>query len=194
MTEWELQDQLTVQWIKSPLQFQGTSYFLVAWELMFPSWEINNNKKKWNEVSVDFILFDGKETFLCLELKNILKGQKPLLAAYCQAVHRSNLFATQYHSDKIAKAHFACFDSMNSYRIREFSYPRREFIFPTHPTVKTVLAAREFPSNNEVSILKWNEMDWQSFKDEIGKYVATKEMNRMMELGKNNEGVITITV
>ena len=48
MTEWELQDQLTLQWIKEPLTFQGKPYYLVAWELMFPSWGINNKKKKWS--------------------------------------------------------------------------------------------------------------------------------------------------
>jgi hypothetical protein len=53
---------------------------------------INNNKKKWNEVSVDFILFDGKEAFLCLELKNEIRGKKALLSAYCQAFHRVYFF------------------------------------------------------------------------------------------------------
>jgi hypothetical protein len=91
MNEWELQDQLTLQWIEKPLLFNGIEYFVVAWELMFPSWGINNNKKKWNEPSVDFILFDGKETFLCLELENEVKSRKPLLSPYCQSIYRTAL-------------------------------------------------------------------------------------------------------
>jgi hypothetical protein len=61
-------------------------------ELMFPSCGINSNKNKWNEVSVDFILFDGMEPFLCLEMKNEIKGKKALLVAYCQVLHRAHLF------------------------------------------------------------------------------------------------------
>jgi hypothetical protein len=80
MNEWQLQDHLTTTWLQSPPIIDGRKFHLVAWELMFPSWGINDKKRKWNEVSVDFILFDSKQTFLCLELKNEIKGLWALIS------------------------------------------------------------------------------------------------------------------
>ncbi|MBL0317560.1 MAG: hypothetical protein IPP69_18090 [Flavobacteriales bacterium] len=109
MNEWQLQDQLTISWIHNPPIIEGRVFDVVAWELMFPSWKINENKKKWNEVSVDFILFDRDQTFLCLELKNEIKGRRALLSAYCQALSRTHLFEEQYNPERMRSAHLELF-------------------------------------------------------------------------------------
>jgi hypothetical protein len=192
MTEWELQDHLTVQWINSPLQFQGTTYYLVAWELMFPSWEINNNKKKWNEVSVDFILFDGKETFLCLELKNEIKGKKALLSAYCQAMHRTHLFRNLYTPDKMLIAHQICFSKEDSYRIRNVTFNQRITPFPENPIVLPILAAMKFPVAAENMIAEWAQMSASDFADLIGRYKGVKEFRRIEEEGVRRVAVAVV--
>ncbi|MEW6667146.1 MAG: hypothetical protein AB1512_18235, partial [Thermodesulfobacteriota bacterium] len=66
MNEWDLQRQLSRIWRGAiSIEHRAQLYRLVCWELMFPSWQINYKLRKWNEPSIDFILFDGKEKFLC---------------------------------------------------------------------------------------------------------------------------------
>ena len=83
MNEWQLQDYLTKKWRKENLVFEGSDYRLVCWELMFPSWEINDNRAKWNETSIDFIFYSIElAEFLCIELKNIIKDSVPIVIAH----------------------------------------------------------------------------------------------------------------
>jgi hypothetical protein len=192
MNEWQLQDQLTLQWNEKPLLLNGVEYFLVAWELMFPSWGINNNKKKWNEVSVDFILFDGKETFLCLELKNEIKGKKALLSAYCQALHRTHLFRNQYTPEKMLIAHQACFSKEDSYRIRNSTFHQHTTPFPENPIVLTILAARKFPAAAENLIAEWAEMSASDFVVVIGQYRGGKELRRVEKEGVRREALMLL--
>ena len=91
MDEWKLQEYLTKKWRKQNLVFEGSDYRLVCWELMFHSWEINDNRAKWDEISIDFIFYSIElAEFLCIELKNIIKGRRKLLLAYCQASQRTD--------------------------------------------------------------------------------------------------------
>jgi hypothetical protein len=174
MTEWELQDQLTLQWIDKPLLFNGVEYFVVAWELMFPSWQINENSKKWNEKSVDFIMFDGISTFLCLELKNEIKGRQALLSAYCQAMHRTRLFKSQYRPSLMKNAHNACFDRNNSYRIQQIDEIKRDFNFPAKADFQCVLAAAKFPANAAESFQEWRRMTKEQLFYMMDKYKRNK--------------------
>jgi len=188
--EWDLQDQLTLKWIRTPLHLNHVDYFLVAWELMFPSWKINDKNKKWNEVSIDFILFDGEQTFLCLELKNIIKGRKALLSAYCQVAHRTALFQAQYDTIKMGNLYQNCFDSSLSYRVRESISPSRRFNFPVIPNVIPVLAAAEIPNASLEMIAAWNVMGWETFCSERSCYTKLKEMDRLMDMNVKLEDVV----
>lgn len=183
MNEWELQEALTLQWIKCPLRISGIDYFLVAWELMFPSWEINHKSKKWNEVSIDFIFFDGQETYLCLELKNNIKSRKPLLSAFCQTLHRTSLFREQYNPEKMRRVNKYCFDKMHSYRVQEVENKVRTFDFPETAQVIPILAAREFPENGKSDISKWNDLGWNEFEIDLLNYTMGKEMDRLYNQG-----------
>lgn len=187
MNEWQLQDQLTTEWIQNPLTFEGMAYELVACELMFPSWKINNNKKKWNEVSVDFILFDREQTFLCLELKNEIKGKRALLSAYCQTLTRTHLFRQQYNPERMRSAHLSCFNKAESYRIQSLNAFLVEFIFPSQMEVIPVLAARKFPKGAEEMIQNWSSMSAQDFHAELERYSNMKEMERIVEWGCGKE-------
>ena len=97
MNEQELQEILSSNWRQNNLEYSFDEFRLICWELMFPSWSINDNKRKWNEKSIDFIFYsENSETFICGELKNKIKDRKNLLAAYCQTVQRSIRFNQQY--------------------------------------------------------------------------------------------------
>ncbi|MBL0317569.1 MAG: hypothetical protein IPP69_18135, partial [Flavobacteriales bacterium] len=157
MNEWQLQDQLTISWIHNLPIIEGLVFDVVAWELMFPSWKINDNKGKWNEVSVDFILFDRDQTFLCLELKNEIKEQRALLSAYCQTL-RTHLFLQQYNPERMRSAHLSCFNKAESYRIQNLNASLVEFNFPSQMEVIPVLAARKFPVGAKGNDSKWSSM------------------------------------
>jgi len=55
--ELALQGRLTLKWIENPSIFKDVEYYLIARELMFPSRRKNDKYTKWNEVSIDFILY-----------------------------------------------------------------------------------------------------------------------------------------
>jgi hypothetical protein len=194
MNEWQLQSHLTHQWTKNPLIHKDRKFYLIAWELMFPSWGINRNTGKWNEVSVDFILFDGEKTFLCLELKNEIKSRKPLLSAYCQASHRTSLFIEQYDREKMQRAQEDCFSSNDARALKNQVNFIPSFSFPKTPKVISVLAARRFPHNAEDQVERWNSMPLDEMKVEIQQYTPTKEMKRFMDMTASKQRVEMIVV
>jgi hypothetical protein len=181
MNEWQLQDKLTLRWIQNPLSIDDKPFHLVAWELMFPSWQINENKKKWNEPSIDFIAFDGNETFSCIELKNEIKGKRALLSAYCQVLHRAHLFKTQYAPSKMLAAQTQCFNPADSYRIQSVQFKQPAFPFPQSPIVKPILAARKFPEYSTRLIEEWTMLQDEEFKDAIPNYSQNEEFRRMLD-------------
>ncbi|KJS02787.1 MAG: hypothetical protein VR65_03785 [Desulfobulbaceae bacterium BRH_c16a] len=58
MTEWELQCRLTERWAADGLRINGRLHFLAAWEVMSPSWRINDSRRYWSEPSIDFLVAD----------------------------------------------------------------------------------------------------------------------------------------
>lgn len=192
MNEWQLQDQLTAAWIQNPPIIEGRAFHLVAWELMFPSWAINEKKRKWNEVSIDFIAFDGHQTFACIELKNEIKGKRALLSAYCQALHRTHLFKTQYAPSKMSEAQFQCFNPADSYRIQSVQFENKTFAFPHSPIVKPILAARKFPEHSEQLINDWSQMSDSEFRECLLGYAQVKEFRRVMEVGCGRAEVLIL--
>ena len=92
------------------------------------------------------MLFYGQQTFLCLELNNIIKGRRALLSAYCQVSHRTTLFKAQYNATKVGNIYQNCFNSSISYRVGESTSPSRQINFPEKAIVIPVLAADEIPT------------------------------------------------
>ena len=118
--EHELQLILTNHWIKNKFIYNSILYELVCWELMFPSWGINNNKGKWNEPSIDFIFYnEQKSEFLCVELKNVVKNRRELLAGFCQVSYSAVQFKQQYSIDKIKRAQSLCYKELNERNIKK---------------------------------------------------------------------------
>jgi len=187
MNEWELQEILSSNWRQKNLEYNSDEFRLICWELMFPSWSINDNKRKWNEISIDFIFYSEKtETFICGELKNKIKGRKNLLSAYCQTVQRSIRFIQQYSPSKMNKAMKECFKHSPAERGGEI-LDVENIRFPKEPRIKMALLALEFPEKSNENIEKWNNLGLMELKGEITHYSENKEFGRFLSLIK--EGI-----
>ena len=178
MNEWELQHYLTKKWRKDNLYYNGFDYHLVCWELMFPSWDINDNRTKWNEISIDFILYSTElNEFLCVELKNIIKGKKNLLSAYCQATQRTINFIEQYDVKKLNRARKLC--HISSINERGGVEPTIDEIkFSKKPVIKRVLMAKSFQSNASEFIDYLNSLNRSELQNEYSIYSTNKEFDR----------------
>jgi hypothetical protein len=147
MNEHELQIILRNDWTENKFNFNSSLYELICWELMFPSWEINNNKGKFNEPSIDFIFYsEEKSEFLCVELKNEIKNRGELLSGFCQVAYSASQFKKQYSIDKIKNAQSSCFNELE----RESGKKVKNFLnieFSESPKIKRILLAKKFPMN-----------------------------------------------
>ncbi len=178
MNEWELQHYLTKKWRKENLYYNSFEYHLVCWELMFPSWEINDKRTKWNEISIDFILYSIElSEFLCVELKNIVKGKKNLLSAYCQATQRTIHFIEQYDVKKLNRARKLCHTSSINER-GGVNSTIDEIEFSKKPSIKRILMAKSFQSNASVLIDRLNTLNRNELQNEYSSYAITKEFER----------------
>lgn len=178
MTEWELQNHLTKKWRKNNFFHNGTEYILVCWELMFPSWDINDKRTKWNEISIDFILYSiNLKQFLCVELKNNLKGKKELLTGYCQATQRTINFIEQYDVTKLERARKLCY-SITNFDRGGVDQTIDEIKFPHRPLINRVLMANSFQSKASDYIDYLNSLKRIDLQKEYSIYSLNKEFER----------------
>ena len=183
MNEWDLQNSLSKYWRDNALLFESEYFKLICWELMFPSWSINDNKRKWNEISIDFIFYaQESKTFICGELKNVIKSRKELLSAYCQTITRSMEFTRQYSCEKMNSAMKECFSNSSNER---GGVTKKETInFSAKPNVKMILFAYKFPKNTYETIRRWNRMTFEEIIDLVETYSENKEFKRFKKVDK----------
>ena len=74
MTEWELQELLTPLWMERGIDLAGEQLVLVAWEVMLPSWKINDPSETWLP-SIDFVALDSDARLVAIELKTSIRGR-----------------------------------------------------------------------------------------------------------------------
>ena len=108
VTEWLLQESLTQRWLGPGIDLGGEKLLLVAWELMVPSWEINDAAMRWNEPSIDFLAIDRSGRLVAIELKIEVPGRKPAWAVLCQVTHRAVCVARTVTPELLERAHDAC--------------------------------------------------------------------------------------
>ena len=89
MNEWQLQKSLTSRWLEDGVRVGRQRYFLLAWEVMVPSWRINDASTYWAEPSIDFLVADEDGQLAAIELKTSIHGVKPVWRALCQVTHRA---------------------------------------------------------------------------------------------------------
>ena len=70
MTEWELQIALTRRWAGEGANVAGRRHMLVAWEVMAPSYEINDYRR-FGEPAIDFLLVDEDGQLRAVEVKTL---------------------------------------------------------------------------------------------------------------------------
>jgi len=169
MNEWQLQEDLENRWSRDGLFWKDKKWSLVTRELMFPSWTINNNKKKWNEPSVDFVLFDGEKSFLILELKYEIKGPVKLLEAFCQVQHSAQRFLEGYSPQKMST-------------VAVLKNNQESFYFPIFPQVELLVMALTIPKKSKELLEKWNGMNAYEIKRLIGEYSARRVFERFEDV------------
>ncbi|MDC0359174.1 hypothetical protein OAM92_00420 [Acidimicrobiales bacterium] len=108
MNEFQLQELLTPRWLADGIQLGDERLMLVAWEVMLPSWDINDSTKRWNEPSIDFLGLDESGRLAAIELKMVVPGRKPAWAVLCQLTHRAVGLSRSFTPDLLAGAYAAC--------------------------------------------------------------------------------------
>lgn len=181
LNEWRLQELLTNFLNKDVLLLNGIAFELVCWELMFPSFKINNKYVKWNEISIDFICYNYYiNHFLMVELKNNIKGKAKLLEAFCQVTTRAAAFQKYYDVDKIEQAHQLCMKEMQS--ARGSLSKSTPMVFLDNPSISRLLIANTFPKNANAELVKFNSMRFEEMQSETLRYAVSKEFSRFNAL------------
>lgn len=184
MNEWELQKNLKKEYLRELLIFEEKRYRLVCWELMFPSWKINDKKGKWDEPSVDFIFYsEGDNQFLCVELKNNLRFKKDLLSAYCQVIHRTIKFIKQYSIEKISSANKLCLEHLSN-EATDYTGIKEPITFQENPRVLPVLMANSFHSGSHSLVNLWDSYSLELLKQETNGYARNMEFKRINEISE----------
>jgi len=157
MNEWQLQERLTNRWMRNGIEIGSDRHFLVAWEVMVPSWRINDASKYWAEPSIDFLAADEHGTLTAIELKMKVPGRKPAWRVLCQVTHRSILLRDTFSEQRLEAAHFAAVSGRHG-RVRGPDVSdlaeahRRFFGMPTGAEfaaddIERVVAATDFGHN-----------------------------------------------
>lgn len=183
MNEWDLQHTLSTKFRSERLQFGSVEFELVCWELMFPSWSVNDKFSKWNETSIDFIFYsENKNLFLCVELKNNLKTKKELLSAYCQVTQRAVKFSEQFSIEKITNARNECFK--NAPTKRGGPEKAKKLKIKENSKVGRILIANNFLKNYEALIEEWNKLSYEELLELVNSYTENTELKRYKSLSK----------
>lgn len=191
MNEWDLQGALTEQWLASPPDIDQLGKMdLVAWELMFPSWDINYKTTRWNEPSIDFVFLSQAGAFVLVELKNIIPDRSRFLSAYCQVSHRAVQFVNTYSKERLQKAFDSCMQgacgrsmaessatSRVATRLNNLSSSREDL------SIYRVVAATAFPKKHEALLDQINGSSYSDMLRLIGVPTKTsKERQRFHAL------------
>jgi hypothetical protein len=91
-TEPELQKDLTPLWWEEGLKIDEKHLFLAAWEVMLPSWKINDGKIHFGEPAMDFLFLDINGMAYILELKPEVSANMGIWLALAQTTYFSTYF------------------------------------------------------------------------------------------------------
>lgn len=104
VNEWQLQNLLTEKWVTDGVLVKGNRHFLVAREVMVPSWRINDPSKHWTEPSIDFLIADEFGRLGAVELKMTVPGERPAWRVLCQVTHRAVMLERTYSVERLRRA------------------------------------------------------------------------------------------
>jgi len=191
MNEWDLQATLTQRWLASPPDINPFGKMdLVAWELMFPSWDINYKTTRWDEPSIDFVFLSQAGAFVLVELKNVIPDRSRFLSACCQVSHRAVQFVNTYSKERLQKAFDYCMQGACGRSIAESSATNRIATRLTNLSssredlsIYRVVAATSFPKKHEALLDQINGSSYLDMLRIIGVPTKTaKERKRFHSL------------
>jgi hypothetical protein len=105
MTEWQLQKELTVAWAgRGGMSLAGEWFSLLAWEVMLPSWRINDARGHWSEPSIDFLALDRDGHLVAVELKVGLRGITSVMETAMQVTATAVMLARTGTEERIRSA------------------------------------------------------------------------------------------
>lgn len=199
MTEWALQERLTRIWVLDGLTIGDERYLLAAWEVMVPSWRINDAAKYWSEPSIDFLFLDRAGGLLAVELKPSITGIKPGWRALCQVTHRAVRLVQTFAPDLLEAAHATAYSGFHgrvaTERGRMPLWERHQMFFdlaqPARPIgapVARAVAATAFGPGWAGVLAEFNSLSWPELIVRLGELgelvdsVSTREPRRVAAL------------
>lgn len=111
--EWDLQEAATLEWARNGAHSPVLGHLqLVAWEVMFPSWHINEHIPRpgrgW-QPSVDFVLLTEANELVLVEMKPRLTCGVAR-SAFIQVSHRAILATGSFSTELLLQAFKECLD------------------------------------------------------------------------------------
>jgi len=197
-TEWELQKSLTSRWSREGVEIDGERHMLVAWEVMAPSWRINDARGKFDEPSIDFLIADRSGRLTTVELKRVVPGIKPAWRVLCQVTDRAVRLQRTFSPDKLEGAYRACAAGLHGRvgrgEVRGLSDRHREFFDLDQPCqlgragFGRAVAATGFGPSWPSVLAEFNRLEWPDLVDrlsaqgELGKGSTHREPRRLRDL------------
>jgi hypothetical protein len=185
-TEWALQEHLTDVWSRDGVEIGGQLHMLVAWEVMAPSWQINDARGKFDEPSIDFLVVDRAGRLTAMELKRAVSGIKPAWRVLCQVTHRAVMLKRDFSREQLEGAYLACASGAHGRVGRgeiESLSDRHRWFFDLSESLELgqggfgrVVAATAFGPS------------WTSVQDEFNALEWTRLIERLGELGELQQG------
>ena len=191
MNEWDLQAALTKRWLTKPPEITSFGRLdLLAWELMFPSWDINHKTTRWNEPSLDFVFLSENGSFVLVELKNSIPNRSAFLSAFCQVSHRAVQFIHTFSSERLANAYKCCMAGAcqrslaNPASLKRVSERlHRLSTSASADSVYRVIAAVDFPKSHHSLLDQFNGCSYLEMSNLIGlPPKSSKERLRFCEM------------
>ena len=142
---------------------------------MFPSWDINYKTTRWNEPSLDFVFLSQSDSFVLVELKNLIPNRSSFLSAFCQVSHRAVQFADSFSKERLLKAfnfcmtgacHRTCADADATKALSERLKRLPNSV--TKDRIYRVLAAIDFPKEHLALLEQFNGLSHSELSDVIG--------------------------
>jgi hypothetical protein len=119
MTEHEMQMALTDKWADEGIALEtGEVLRLVAWEVMAPSWMVNDASRRWGEPAADFLATDDANNLVAIELKPRLTAPRTVWRAACQVTHIALALAQSVSASSLRRVRQACLSGVHGRVVR----------------------------------------------------------------------------
>lgn len=179
--EWDLQEAATLEWSLNGVHSPELGHLrLVAWEVMFPSWHINEHIPRpgrgW-QPSVDFVLLTEANELVLVEMKPRLTCGVAR-SAFIQVSHRAILATKSFSTEHLLQAFNECLDGAAERSFPAGFNPQEiaERVRQCDPQKKVhrVLTSATYRDDALELIQSFNTMNYQSLLERLISESASK--------------------